>query len=514
MASKKLDCYAVIDVGSNQLTLKIAEVRSRRRPRIVEVVRGSLALGRDTYKTGGIQPASLSRCCELLQGFAQKMREYDVRDWRVVATSAIREASNREYVLARIAQETGLQVEVLDNNVERFYNLRALTNDFDRFNELKREGMLLVDIGAGSLQVTQYDEGRLIYSHNLLIGALRVNEMMQQLRERTRDYGQLLDDYISCELNDYLLVEDPVPRFQHLVVIGQEMYWLRKLAGLGSEDEAIGLDAFQSLRTRLAREKTLSLTTREGIPDDVAELLLPIASILNKYTEQIALERLYLVPSDLADGLILEYAERWYNLNVARIEEEELLTLTYQLAARFRYDEAHVRYVHGVALRLFDALAKPYGLAPRQRFLLSVAAILHDIGKFVRLNHHAEQSFEIIRHVDLPGLSDTERLIVAYIARLHSGSSVPGPEAIEGLDLMQRRSVLQLAALLRLADGLDSSHRQKLGELEVRLGDTELTIHIRTDQDATLETAVSRGKGQLLMSLYGLRLRFDVRGQL
>ncbi len=513
MAAKRtIETYAVIDVGSNQLTLKIAEVRSKRRPRVIEVVRGALALGRDTYNEQQIRTASLRRCIDILQGFQQKLREYDVRDWRVVATSAIREASNREFVLARIAQETGFEVEVLDNNVERFYHLRALISDFEFFSELKQKKLLLVDVGSGSLQITSYDGGRLLYSHNVLLGALRVYEMMNQLRERTRDYTRLLDEYITCELNDFELIEEPESAPDVLVAIGSEMLWLKRLAGLDPGESEISLDAFASLSERLSRESSLTLTTREGVPADMADQLLPTVVILDKYVRQPQIQALHLLQTDLCDGLILEHAERWYQLHVNPVEEADLLNLVHHLARRFRYDEPHVRYVEQQSLMLFDRLARRYALGDRQRTLLRVAAVLHDVGKFVRLNYHAEQSFEIIRNLDLLGLTDIERLQVAYAASFHSASRLPTVDAISGLDAERRRQVLELAAILRLADGFDSSHRQKLGEISCDLLEEELVVHIQTDQDATLETAVSQSKSGLFTAIFGLRVVFDVQG--
>ncbi|MDI9471076.1 MAG: HD domain-containing protein [Bacillota bacterium] len=513
MAAKRtIETYAVIDVGSNQLTLKIAEVRSKRRPRVIEVVRGALALGRDTYNEQQIRNTSLKLCIEILQGFEQKLREYDVRDWRVVATSAIREAANREFVLARIAQETGFEVEVLDNNVERFYHLRALTSDFEFFSELKQKKLLLVDVGSGSLQISNYESGRLCYSHNVLLGALRVYEMMNQLRERTRDYTRLLDEYITCELNDFELIEEPGAVYDVLVAIGPEMLWLKRLAGMDPGESEISLEAFGELTRRLSRESSLTLTTREGVPADMADQLLPTAIILDKYVRHRQIHQLHLLQTDLSDGLILEHAERWYQLHVNPVEEADLLSMVHQLARRFRYDEQHVRYVETQSMMLFDRLARRYSLGDRQRLLLRIAAVLHDVGKFVRLNYHADQSFEIIRHLDLLGLTDLERLQVAYIASFHSASRLPTVDAIEGLDATRRRQVLELAAILRLADGLDSSHRQKLGEVSCDLFEEEFVIHIRTDQDATLETAVSQSKSQLFSAIFGLRVVFDVQG--
>lgn len=504
----KVDLAAVIDVGSNRLTMKIAEVSRHNKPRVVEQVRGSLALGEDTYTTQRIREENIRRCCDILLEFKQKLKDYKITQVKVVATSAIREARNRDYVCTRIMQSTGFTVEILDNNVERFYHQIAMTEHLPEFTDLIKDGVTVVDIGSGSVQISSYDEDGLAYSHNILLGALRVHEMMDRLKDKTRNYTGLLDEYISSELNDFLILEGESDKPTHIIALGAQLSYLKKLSGLKSSDESMSLKSFFSLLDMLRHQKPIELTTRHGIPAHEAELLLPAATILDKYTKHAKGKHIFMPTGDLSDSLLMEISSLKKKAGDSYDHHGDILTSARHIAKRFRYDSGHTETVTDHALQLFDVLAKPYGLTPRQRLYLELAGILHDSGKFIQINRHSRQSFHIINSLDLFGVSNRERLLIAYIARFHSAVWSPGQEDMPELTDSERQDVLQLAALLRLADGLDASHTQKIGKLFVRLKDTRLIIEIDNSLDTTLETSTAAEKALLLMEVYGIILEF------
>lgn len=506
--ARKTALSAVIDVGSNQLTMKIAELPTGNKPRVIEEVRGSLALGEDTYTSQNIRKESIRRCCEILQGFNHKLKEYKIEQVRVVATSAIREALNRDYVCTRIQQSCGLEVEILDNNIERFYHQLSMTECMPQFGELIQEGVTVLDIGAGSIQISSYDKNGLAYSHNLLLGALRVHEMMDRLRDRTRDYIALLDEYIGSELNDFQILEGDNKSPTHLIVLGAQLPYFKKLAGLKKDDELMPVHRFKKLLDELRRDSPIDLSTQYGIPANEAELLLPAASILEKYLTNVRADMIHMPPADLTDSLLLELSVKQKKAVNAYDHERDIVTSARHIAKRFRYDQKHTKIVTKHALALFDVLAKPFGLTKRLRIYLELAAILHDSGKFLQINRHSRQSFHIINSLDLFGISNRERLLIAYIARFHSAVWSPSLEDMIELDRGERQLVLQLAAILRLADGLDASHTQKLTNVIMRVRDNRLIVSIDNSIDTTLETSTTEEKGLLLLEVYGLVLEF------
>src|SRR6185369_3973660 len=147
-------------------------------------------------------------------------------------------------------------------------------------------------------------------------------------------------------------------------------------------------------------------------------------------------------------------------------------------------------------------------LGPRDRILLAAAALLHDIGDFIRYEGHHKHSYYLIAHSDLMGLTPLEREIVANIARYHRKS----PPSLEHenfrvLSREDRSKVKSLAAILRIADALDREHRAKIGDITTRIDESTLVIEAYGSEDRTLEEWTVLAKSGMLREAMGLDVR-------
>ena len=129
-----------------------------------------------------------------------------------------------------------------------------------------------------------------------------------------------------------------------------------------------------------------------------------------------------------------------------------------------------------------------HGLGARERLLLEIAAILHDCGHYVTVKGHLQSSFDLIKDMDLYGLTEEEKLLTAFVAR-YNEYDVPDPQdaAFASLNEKNRLIVSKLIAIFRLANALDKSQKQKLSELKVRLDKDRLKISSRSDANLYLE---------------------------
>ena len=180
-----------------------------------------------------------------------------------------------------------------------------------------------------------------------------------------------------------------------------------------------------------------------------------------------------------------------------------------RLGRRYHFDEAHGLAVANFATQLFTDLERLHGLEPRDRVLLLAAAILHDVGDFVRYEGHHKHSYYIIAHSDLMGLAPAEREIVANVARYHRKS----PPSIEhenfrGLSREARVKVKMMASVLRLADALDREHRQVVSKVSARIEGTCLILDVDGQEGRALEEWTVRAKSGMLREALGLEVRF------
>ena len=185
----------------------------------------------------------------------------------------------------------------------------------------------------------------------------------------------------------------------------------------------------------------------------------------------------------------------------------------YELGYRCHWEEQHARHVTDLALRLFDACVALHGLGADARELLEYAALLHDIGYHISRSSHHKHALYLIKHADLRGFQPEEIDVIAHTARYHRGALPREKHAeFQALPRTTRRTILQLAAFLRLAEGLDRSHFQNVQHLTVETGKKSLTLRLKTASDPELDVWGALHHADLFEHVYGLAVRVEAVG--
>lgn len=147
-----------------------------------------------------------------------------------------------------------------------------------------------------------------------------------------------------------------------------------------------------------------------------------------------------------------------------------------------------------------------HGLGEKERVILQVAAILHDIGKFVNIKSHYKHSYHLIKGADIVGLNQNDIEIVANLARYHS-RQLPVNESKEYKKLSVNDRVLmsKLLAILRIADALDRSHCQKIKEYKIYFKNNELVLDIKVEENILIDEWTFIKKSNFLMEVFGVK---------
>ena len=198
----------------------------------------------------------------------------------------------------------------------------------------------------------------------------------------------------------------------------------------------------------------------------------------------------------MCDGIAAEYAQNIKKLNLGHNFDEDILTTTRNMAKRYRCGGSHAQCVEKLALQMFDVMRKYHGLSDRDRLLLQIAAILHGCGKFISTKNVSLSAYNIIMATEIIGLSHKERELVAGVIRSHG-------EEFDYVDEDTR--VAKLTALLRLANGLDKSHKQKTAESRMSVKNGELVISASWDGDISLELLSVSLSADFFEEIFGIR---------
>lgn len=511
----KTNFVAVIDLGSLALRLKIFETADKRRPKEVETVCSFLSFGAKTFRDGQISAEQVSEICEILSGFSAKMKEYKLSGAICVATSSFREAENKDFIVEQIRLRNGLRVDVLDNAEERYYHNLAVKENQPDFLEIIQTGTMMLDVGAGSIQATVYDKSDFVFSQNMLLGSLRVSELLSDLERQTTHYADVLEEFISQDLDDYHAVEPKGITYRNLISFGGDIGFIKSLAGLSPREYCfLTRKKFMEVYDLLLKTNTADLILTWNIPSANASLLLPSAILIKKMLDYTALDGVHLPAASLSDGVMHHHA--WVHNGFALVINPELdvVSAARHIAKRYRCDKKHTESVEKNALMIFDSMKRFHGMKDKERILLRIAAILHEVGKYIHVSNHSLRSYHIINTTELIGLNENEREVVACVARFYTKSDLFADRYYLYKRIEQRAIISKLTAMMRIADSMDASHKQKIRNVSLTALPDSLVILCDSSQDLTFEKWAFAHNTDLFSQVFGIQPILRQRRQL
>jgi exopolyphosphatase/guanosine-5'-triphosphate,3'-diphosphate pyrophosphatase len=257
---------------------------------------------------------------------------------------------------------------------------------------------------------------------------------------------------------------------------------------------------------RLMRADRATRAATPGVSARRAGQIVAGAVVLDVVLKDLAIERFLVSPAALREGILLDYLARerkWVRrLAPFRSRRREAV---YEFGMRLRFDRAHAERVARFALVLFDATRELHGRGEDARDLLEFAALLHDVGYAVSSHSHHKHSAYLIENAGLQGFSPEEVELMAVVARYHRfGMPKRSHAAFQRLDGARQNLALELAGMLRLANGLDRGHLGAVRSLDARVADGALRLALHTHGDAALELWAAGLGGDLLSAQFGV----------
>ncbi len=505
----------IVDMGSNAIRFLIAE-QSGQAHKVVESHRLPVRLGRPVFETGQIPEAAISDTVDAFRRFRASCDRRDVREVRAIATSAMRDARNRDLLADRVREASGFEIDVISGTEEAY----LLKLGVETRVELGEGRSVLVDVGGGSVEVVVVEDGDVTSANSYRLGALR---MLQQFGDAgAGDFVDLLHQHLKGL--DHRIVESlDGAAIDRYVAVGGNIESLADLVAdrVGARRER-GVDAVRidDLHEEVAALAGLDVEQRmaaHGLRADRADTIVP-AGVVYLHLGRLARAEHVLVPrAGIKDGLLVEVIQGGQKPFAAEDHVDVVLGSCRALGKRFHYESSHAEAVLYLARRLFDRTQTLHGLDGRARVLLEAAALLHDLGVAVNNDGHHKHSQYLIESTEIVGLGGDERHLVAMLARYHrKAAPAREHEAFMALKRRDRAMVERLAALLRLADALDRQHASVIRDVDVSVEGGVLlllpTVAADDDTRLTLEAKAVAAKGALFEQLFGLTPTLSVPG--
>lgn len=503
---KTPDLRGIVDVGAHSVKLEIFQLSGAGGFESFDTFVKPVNLGSDILKTGNISAPSINLLCGIMHEFASRLTEYGDIPVRAVATSALREASNRELVIDRVRRASGIAIEILEAQEEARLLYLAVRESLEAAGGFPEHRTLFFAVGTGSLIVMYADGGRLQFSEPVPLGSMRFADEYSDQHLSAKRIATLLGNFCVEQRLSNSTNFDP-RRPMTIVGLGAGV---RALVGTGAYDVSPGDDVLKlapgDFDRIIGRAQTLtvdSLIHDFRMSESEAESVVPTAVIAEYFLRELNC-REAIFPAVTTRSALMAEALRPVGEDPFK---RDLMTVAANIAHKYAADTRHAGRVAGFALGIFDAVASEAALTGRMRTLLEIACRLHDVGRFVDVRQHHRHSAYLIENAQLPGITDRERRIIAMIARYHR-REVPGPGQgdFAVLPEEERVTVLKLSAIIRIADSLAGGDLPPAAvKMTAAGGKLILSVRRSADFDCGWENMTLTRKSELFEIVYGLK---------
>ncbi|HTX73649.1 MAG TPA: HD domain-containing protein [Rectinemataceae bacterium] len=501
-------CVAVIEIGSTGIRLAVAEVDGEGGFRVVDRAGKPSRVGRDVFTSGYISREAMRESIAVLSGFRELLRSYGLvpKDARVIGTSALREAANRDTFVDRVSLQTGFRISVIEDIEENHLMYLGVQHALqDDRALLTRYNAMIIEVGGGSTEIMLLKRGRMAGAHSLHIGTVRVDEQVRGAGSSPAYLRQFLEDNVRTAC-DNLNAELPLESVKTFIVIGSDARLAA--ARVGSEPSegysVVGREAFGAFAEEVSRLSPEECVAKLRVSWSEAEGIGPGLALESLFLERTGAETIIVPNVSIREGVLLSTA-RGLDADLATEMHRQVVASAAALGRKFRYDVDHARQVADLALRIFDALLREHGLGPHERLLLETASLLHDIGTFIRSSGHHRHSEYIVANSEIFGLNRSDLTIVSNVVRYHR-KSPPSSAHVNFIALPRedRIVVMKLGAILRVADALDRGHDQRMRDLKVEHRDDRLILRCESGGDFSLERLSLEEKGDMFEDVFGM----------
>jgi Exopolyphosphatase len=500
--------FAAIDVGSFELSMKIFEISSKTGMREIDHIRHHIDLGMDTYAEGKITYARVDELCRYLNEFTQIMKTYKVSEYKAYGTSAIRETENTTIILDQIRQRTGISVEVLSNSEQRFLDYKSIAFMGEAFNRIIEKGTAIVDIGGGSIQISLFDKDTLIATQNLRLGVLRLRDYLYHLDVGRPQYETLIDELVSSQLSVFRKLYLKDKQIENIIIVDDYISALLRKKNIAERvGDQVDVKTFDKFM-KLLKERTLQELTRLfDMPEENVILLFITYVLMTRIIQTMGAKLLWVPGVTLCDGIAYEYAQNNKIVLPEHDFEQDIIACAQNISKRYMGSRKRGETLERIALTIFDSMKRIHGFGERERLLLQIATLLHDCGKYISMVNLGECSYSIIVATEIIGLSHVEQEIVANVVKYNHLEFEYYDEMgrVSTLDRESYLKIAKLTAILRVANGLDRSHKQKFKDVKTRLRDNELIITVETNEDITLEKGMFSHRAEFFEEVYSVR---------
>lgn len=500
---------AAVDIGSNSIRLVVAEASSARLYRLLTDEKAHIALAAGASPDGTLRPEAIEDAVAAIASMVSIAQGLGAEQVRLVATAAVRDAPNQADFCELVSRKTDLPVEILSGDDEARLAHESVAHAFD----LTAARAAVLDIGGGSTELALSAGGVLERLISIPIGAVRLTDRFGPADRSDPAGNQAMYNFIRRTLR--ARIDRPSVQPQVLFGTGGTFTTLATIAmnrvraetGAGSADDSNAPSRIRGYEISRAEVKhilhwlrSMDVQQRRGVPGlsaDRAGIIIAGITLVEGVMRRLAVNTLRVHDRGVRDGILLEMLRARFETPITDAGFPDRRRAVIEFGRRCQFEESHSKHVAAMALSIFDQLStiqseetgeRPFWASVESRAILEAAALLRDVGYFINYTGHHKHSYHLIVHSELPGFSPRELDLIGNVARYHRKARPKKKHAhYRNLDAQDKPVVRCLAAILRIADGLDRTHTQLVDSITLSRSDHRYTLTAHADADLSAD---------------------------
>ena len=500
---------AIIDIGSNSARLVISHIYKNGAYNMVYNQKEALRLSQKVDGQNLLTEEAFTSTLDTMRSFAHMCKIYQADKTIAVATAAIRNASNGPELVAKVAEQTGIQLHIISGKTEAYISYLGVINTLDVKNGI------IFDLGGGSTELILFKNRKILESVSLPLGAVNTTGMFNTRNEMPPNVYNDLNAFIMSRLAQY-----PWLKQSNLPLIGvggtartvaKIIQRAKKYPATKIHNYSYPIQTFRSFFNKLCLTNLEQRKKISGLSTERSDIILAGSSIISCLLEATGAKKLITSGCGLREGLFYDYYSKSNNVpliakNILERSRENTLRL-------FESDTAHARHITKLALAMFDGWMELHKVRKSNRRLLETAALLHDIGITINFYSHARHSAYMIQNAKLFGLTHKEQIITSAIAGWHNGISKNYFKSRFYKEMLTENNwklINKLSLLLALAESLDYSEMRMVHTLTPSFNKKNALLTLHAEHYPTIEMHQLKDHLSWFKKAFGVELKVEV----
>ena len=497
----KSSIYGIINIGASAFRMIVVE-NNKKTTKEIDYLIKPLRLGLDTFSQGYISLEHVKQATQILQGFKRKLEEYNIKEYKAVCTSGLREASNKDFFIDYIRIHVGIDLTILDPSEEIYIKYLGVKTLVPNFNKMEAEGVVFANIASGNITLAVTKGDNIIFSGALPYGSLRLRQMFLQIEsnKRYRAFDQYAENMVRTVANHI----DSSIKVKNLVGGGSSINMMLRIFK-PEKDYILGKDLndlYNKIRTYTKQEIIDDLYLR----DDEAEVLVPTICTYIHLLKFTGADRFYFSKIDFPATLTKFYT---HQLKDSAFYKRVKNTILY-VAEKYNVNINHAKKVAKYAQKLFIELEDIHSLDKDIFSILEIASFLYQVGDYVDTTNSLYNSYHIINSISIPGLNTRSLYLSSCVVYNMSETSLEKEVTyMNSLTIEETLIINKLTCFLQIASSLDASKKNLIEDFQIEQRENLVLIKAKVYKEPFVELFTFDKYKKNFEETFGIRI--DIR---